>query len=117
MGKIYFNENTLCIGTKEITFDHKISQIKIDAEYNRIYVLLEIPNDTEKLTFDDFHNIYGFDMLGNQVWQIARRPKGDEAVYIMIGLKDGKLYANDFLGRRYQVNQETGEIERMKISK
>jgi hypothetical protein len=116
MDKIYFDENTLCIGEKQVVFDNKILQIKIDAEYNRIYVLLEIPS-VEKLTFNDFHNVYGFDMCGKAIWQISRRPKGDEAVYIMIGLKDGKLYANDFLGRRYQVNRKTGEIEKMDISK
>ncbi len=38
-------------------------------------------------------------------------------VYTMINFDDKYLYANDFMGRRYYIDKNTGEIQGMMIAK
>lgn len=55
---------------------------------------------------------------GNRITRpIGQRPKGDDTVFTMININDSVLYANDFLGRRFSVNKESGMIENMNITK
>lgn len=114
MNKLEVKENRLYIGEKELIFSENIYQFKKDND--KIYILLDIPSK-EELSYDDFHNVYCYSMGGTKLWQIGLRPKGDEAVYTMINFDDSFLYANDFLGRRYSVNKNTGEIKSMIITK
>ena len=69
------------------------------------------------MTYDDFHNVYCYSTEGIKIWQIGIRPKGDKAVYTMINSDDSFLYANDFFGRRYYVDKNTGNIKGMEITK
>lgn len=111
---INYNGAKLQIGEKEIFFPETICQVKYDEK--NVYILLDIPEKKE-FCYDDFHNIYGYSLDGEKIWQIGIRPKGDDIVYTMIGIDDTFLYANDFVGRRYSVDKNTGEINGMRIVK
>lgn len=63
-----------------------------------------------ELNYDSYHNVYCVSKSGNLLWQIGARPKGDEAVYVDISLKTEGLLATDFMGRRYWVDVNSGEI-------
>lgn len=114
MSKISFEENVLYIADRELTFSDEIDQLKVDND--KIYVLLDI-QPKEKLSYDDYHNVFCYSIGGEKVWQIGVRPKGDEAVYTMINFDNDFLYANDFMGRRYSVDKGTGEIKGMMVTK
>lgn len=114
MKKVKINDNLLYVGDLEIRFENRI--LHIEQEKDKIFVLLNIPPNNE-MNYDDYHNIYCYDFTGRKIWQIGERPRGDSAVYIMINIINSVLYANDFLGRRFIVNKETGTIGTMKITK
>lgn len=114
MSKINFKGKLLYINEQELAFSNNIEQIKVDND--KTYVLLDIP-PKEKLSYDDFHNVLCYSAYGKRIWQIGVRPKGDEAVYTMINFDEDFLYANDFMGRRYSVDKNTGEIKSMRVTK
>ncbi|MEB3751168.1 hypothetical protein [Geobacillus icigianus] len=114
MNEIKIDNNSLFIGNNQITFEDKIMEVKIDGD--KIFVLLHI-TPRKKLDYDDCHNIYCYNNHGEKIWQIGQRPNGDDTVFISIDLVDSMLYANDFLGRRFLVNKESGKIEKMYITK
>ncbi|MCO7127665.1 hypothetical protein NIE88_18125 [Sporolactobacillus shoreicorticis] len=99
--KVYINKNVL------IKLKYNIYQLL--EEDGNLYILLDIPHG-KKLDYDDFHNIYCYSIDGQIKWQIGKRNLGDNVVYTMIRLKNNKLYANDFLGRRYEVSKVTGTV-------
>lgn len=114
MNEIRIDNNLLHIGNIKITFENKIMQYKIIG--NKIFVLLNITPKKE-LSYDDYHNIYCYNSEGKKIWQVGKRPKGDDTVFTMINIIDSVLYANDFFGRRFSVNKENGIIENMNITK
>lgn len=114
MKNIEYKDNKLFIGDIEILFTEKIQQIRCDND--KIFILLDIPQKTEFI-YDDYHNVYCYSMNGTKIWQIGIRPKGDKAVYTMINADDTYLFANDFLGRRYYIDKNTGNINKMEITK
>lgn len=114
MNKIEFNKNAITINGTDIIFENNIYQIEEDN--NKIYVLLDIP-PKEKLLYNDVHNIYCYSKKGDKLWQIGNRDRSDDAVYTMIRIVDSELYANDFLGRRYKIDKDSGEIEDMVVVK
>ena len=114
MKNISFDKKILYIGDKKVVFEDEIYQVRIDDD--KIYVLLDI-KPKEKLTYDDCHNVFCYSGDGQKIWQIGVRPKGSPTVYTMINFDDKYLYANDFMGRRYYVDKNTGEIQGMMIAK
>lgn len=110
MKNISFDKNILYIGDKNIVFEDEIFQVKIEDD--KIYVLLDI-KPKEKLTYDDCNNVFCYSGKGRKIWQIGVRPKGNPTVYTMINFDDKYLYANDFMGRRYYIDKNTGEIQGM----
>lgn len=114
MNEVTFKNNLLYIGDLTIIFDNNILQIK--QESDKVFVLLNIP-PKEELSYDDYHNIYCYNFAGSKVWQIGKRPKGDNAVFTMIIIIESVLYVNDFLGRRFAVNKENGTIGVMNVTK
>ena len=114
MKNISFDKNILYIGDKNIVFEDEIFQVKIEDD--KIYVLLDI-KPKEKLTYDDCNNVFCYSGKGRKIWQIGVRPKGNPTVYTMINFDDKYLYANDFMGRRYYIDKNTGEIQGMMIAK
>ena len=112
MHDISYLKEFLYIDGKEIAFEEERAQIKnID---DKIFILLKIP-PRKNLSYDDQHNVYCYSTSGEMIWQIGKRPTSDDAVYTMITINDSNLYANDFLDRKFKVNQDTGEIMNMRI--
>lgn len=114
MTEIKFKDKELYVCDKIISFTEKIEQIKQDK--NKVFVLLDIP-EKEELLYDDFHNVYCYSFEGEKIWQIGIRPLGDKVIYTMINLDGPFLYANDFMGRKFTVDKNTGEIKDMMITK
>lgn len=114
MKKVGLDKKLLYIGDKKVVFEEEIYEIKVDD--GKIYVLLDI-KPKEELTYDDCHNIFCYSWEGEKMWQIGVRTIGNETVYTMINFDNKYLYANDFMGRRYYVDKNTGEIQGMMIAK
>ena len=114
MKNISFDKKILYIGDKKVVFEDEIYQVRIDDD--KIYVLLDI-KPKEKLIYDDCYNVFSYSWDGQKIWQIGVRTKGSPTVYTMINFDDKYLYANDFMGRRYYVDKNTGEIQEMMIAK
>lgn len=114
MNGIDFEKNILHISNNEIIFKDEICQVELDND--KIYVLLDI-HPKEQLSYNDYHNVFCYSNEGHKLWQIGVRPKGDTAVYTMINFDNEFLYANDFMGRRYSIDKDTGEIKDMMVTK
>ena len=105
----HYNNKTLIIDYNEKTFAHNIRSVE---QYKDTYiVLLSIPyGDTE------INNLYGLDSEANIIWQSedisTRFPDFKNILpYEQFGIKDGYIFASDFLGRNYQINAANGKIE------
>lgn len=109
-----FENNMLFIGNQKIIFNSNIYQVL--CENQKIFILLDIP-PKKFLSYDDYHNVFCYDGSGKRIWQVGERNKGDDSVYTMITLSNSQLYLNDFLGRRYKVNKDTGCICEVAITK
>ena len=110
MIKIKKNKNKLIIGEDIlIEFSYDIQQLLIDG--SKIYILLK-PSLNQTSGYNEYHNIYCYDIDGNLVWQIGERAKDidDNVVFVLININNKKLYANDFFGRRFEVDKGTGTI-------
>jgi len=118
--KIDFRDNELKISGKEIRFRHNISELK----ENKIlfFVRLQIPV-SQQISNEDFSNVYAVNKLGKIEWQIQNVPPSDHKDYIcapIVGLtidKKDELFVTDFMGRRFQVNQKNGELEKVEMVK
>lgn len=106
---VNFKDNILLLENNHTySFNYPISEIMLLNDI--IIVLLKIPYNIE-VNYDDEHNVYGISKKSEKLWQIQPRPKGDDSVYTMIRVFNGKLFANDFMCRRYNVNEKTGKIQ------
>lgn len=115
MQKINYDKNIVIFNQKKVEFQYDIMQLAIENE--NVFILLKIPFKNQELGYDEFHNVYCYNLKGNKIWQIGKRAKeiDDDIVFIMINIKDDKLYANDFLGRRFLVDKLNGNIDNSKI--
>lgn len=114
MTVIKYLNNELFIEDKKINFKYNIQQLKQDE--TNVYILLDIPQKNS-YDYNDFHNVYAYSKNGNKLWQIGSRQVGDNDIYTLINLLENEFYATDFSGRRYRVNKETGEPNRMQVVK
>jgi hypothetical protein len=114
MTKVSYTDNRLIFENEEHIFEYPIQTVREDRDC--IYVLIDIPVK-QKYTFDDYHNVYAFSSSGKRLWQIEKRPIGDDDVYTLINIKEGILYATDFSGRKYKVCKKNGIPEKMEIVK
>ena len=116
MNGIIVEGNTLTIGCKKITVKYPIKEIeKINGKY---IVLLKIPR--VKLGVDELNNILCYNEQGIICWQISNKlPSSivskEQIPYIAIQVIDGKLYATDFWGRKFNVDTENGKLIDVKI--
>ena len=116
MKRIIVECNTLTIGCKRITVKYPIKEIeKINGKY---IVLLKIPR--VKLGVDELNNILCYNEQGIICWQISNKlPSSivskEQIPYIAIQVIDGKLYATDFWGRKFNVDTENGKLIDVKI--
>ena len=116
MNGITVEGNTLTIGHTKIAVKYPINKIeKINGKY---IVLLKIPR--VELGVDELNNILCYDEQGIMRWQISNKlPSNivskEQIPYIAIQVIDGKLYATDFWGRKFNVDTEKGELIDVKI--
>ena len=127
-------EQRIFINNREIHFKGKIEALAISPD--KIFVVIDMPSKAkveEQNNFikkynlnivpqaysdsDIFNNTYCYDYEGNLLWQIKPPyfkdfPKFGQ--YPIVGVdydeKKNKFYATDFMGRRFDVNLETGEL-------
>lgn len=118
--KFEYNNNELIISGKEIKFQHNISELKSNATH--IFLRLEIPTG-QKLTEEELCNVVAIDGFGNIEWRIKNIPPEDNQNYIcapIVGMNLNEmdtLFVTDFMGRKFQVNQENGELKQIEIVK
>lgn len=94
------------IGNKLVKFNYDIKET-IDNG-NKVFILLEIPYSDNEL-----NNIYCYNKNGLEVWRVNtefdRYNINNRLPYEMMRIIEGKLYASDFYGRRFQIDFITGE--------
>lgn len=116
MNGIFVEGNTLTIGRTAINVKYPIKQIeKINGKY---IVLLKIPR--VELGVDELNNILCYNEQGKMCWKISNKlPSNivskEQIPYIAIRVTDGKLYATDFWGRKFNVDTENGKLIDVKI--
>ena len=70
--------------------------------------------DNCPLLCDEINNIYCLDKNANIKWQSEdlniKYPKYLKLPYVSLRIKDDIVYANDFFGRRFEINAENGKI-------
>jgi hypothetical protein len=50
-----------------------------------------------------------------KLWQIEKRPIGDDDVYTFINIEEEVLYATDFNGRKYKVCKKMESLKKWKL--
>lgn len=115
MQKIDYYKNIVIFNQKKVGFQYDIMQLAIDNE--NVFILLKVPFNNQEFGYDEYHNVYCYNLKGDKIWQIGKRAKemDDDIVFVMINIKNDKLYATDFLGRRFLINKLTGNIDSSKI--
>lgn len=110
-GEAVIGDSTLTIGNIQIKTKYQIKKIeKINGKY---IVLLKIPR--VYLGDEELNNILCYDEEGRMCWRISNQLPADiiskeQIPYVAIQIVDGKLYATDFLGRKFHVDIENGKL-------
>ena len=105
-------QNILNIGHIQIFVKYPIKKIeKINEKY---IILLKIPQGV-KLVNEELNNILCYDEKGILCWQISNElpfniASKEQIPYVAIHVIDGKLYATDFWGRKFNVDIENGKL-------
>lgn len=116
MNEVFINDNILTIGRTKITVQYPIKQIvKLNDKY---IVLLKIPR--VELGVEELNNVICYDRNGKICWRISNELPSiiiskDQIPYVAIQVTDGKLYAIDFWGRKFNVDIESGKLMNVKI--
>lgn len=116
MKKVVIDDNILYIGNSKIIVKYPIKQVECINE--KFIVLLTIPR--VELGVEELNNIFCYDENGKLFWQISNELPLDIACkeqmpYIAIQIMNGKLYATDFWGRKFNVDAENGKLMDVKI--
>jgi len=111
MKKMFVDENILSIDNVKITTKYPIKKFEIINE--KYIVLLKIPH--VKLGPEELNNILCYNQKGTLCWRISSElPSNiiskEQIPYVEIKIIDGKLYATDFWGRRFNVDLEDGRL-------
>lgn len=116
MREVSIDYNILNIGDTKITVKYPIKQVEnIGGKY---VVLLKIPR--VELGPEELNNILCYDENGEMCWQISdilppSIVSKEQIPYVAIQIMNGKLYATDFWGRKFNVNTENGKLIDVKI--
>ncbi|RXV12087.1 hypothetical protein [Enterococcus faecalis] len=118
--KVKYENNKLTILGKKIEFQYNISELK--SNNNHIFVMLEIPSGRQ-LTEEELCNVVAINETGDIEWRIKNIPPQNNSDYIcapIVGMNldvSDNLFVTDFIGRKFQVNQETGKLKQIEIVK
>lgn len=116
MNEVFIDENILNIGHTKIIVKYPVKKIeKINEKY---IVLLKIPR--VELGVEELNNVLCYDEKGKICWRISNElPSNivskEQIPYVAIQVIDGKLYATDFWGRKFNVDIENGKLIDVKI--
>lgn len=108
--------NNLSVGNTKITAKYPIKKVeRINEKY---IVLLKIPR--VELGVEELNNILCYDKNGKMCWRISSElPSNivskEQIPYVAIQILNGKLYATDFWGRKFNVDVENGKLIDVKI--
>lgn len=116
MREVSIDGNILSIGHTEITVKYPIKQVERIRE--KYVVLLKIPR--VELGTEELNNILCYDENGKMCWQISDElppniVSKEQIPYVAIQIMNGKLYATDFWGRKFNVDAENGKLIDVKI--
>ena len=116
MREVSIDGNILNIGDTKITVKYPIKQVEsISGKY---VVLLKIPR--VELGAEELNNILCYDENGEMCWRISDKlPSNivskEQIPYVAIQIMNGKLYATDFWGRKFNIDVENGNLMDVKI--
>ena len=116
MREVSIDGNILNIGGTKITVKYPIKQVESISE--KYVVLLKIPR--VELEADELNNILCYNENGEMYWRISDKlPSNivskEQIPYVAIQIMNGKLYATDFWGRKFNVDVENGNLMDVKI--
>ena len=116
MRDVFIEDNILNIGDTKIIVKYPIKQVEsISGKY---VILLKIPR--VELGTEELNNILCYDENGEMCWRISDKlPSNivskEQIPYVAIQIMNGKLYATDFWGRKFNVDVENGNLMDVKI--
>ena len=116
MRDVSIEDNILNIGDIKIAVKYPIKQVEsINGKY---VILLKIPQ--VELGTEELNNILCYDENGKMLWRISDKlPSNivskEQIPYVVIQILNGKLYATDFWGRKFNVDAENGKLMDVKI--
>ncbi len=116
MKEISIDGNILSIEQTKIAVKYPIKKVERIGE--KYIILLKIPR--VELGVEELNNILCYDETGKMCWRINNElPSNiiskEQVPYVAVQIVDGKLYATDFWGRKFNVNVENGELIDVKI--
>lgn len=117
---VEYADNELTISGEKIVFEYNISKLKLNNNY--IFVRLEVLFG-RKLTEEELCNVVAVDESGSIKWKIKNIPPQNNPDYIcapIVGMNldvNNILFVTDFMGRTFQVNQDTGDLQQTEIVK
>ena len=108
MREVSIDGNILNIGGTKITVKYPIKQVEsISGKY---VVLLKIPR--VELGAEELNNILCWRISDKLPSNIVSK---EQIPYVAIQIMNGKLYATDFWGRKFNVDVENGNLMDVKI--
>ncbi|EQC2227423.1 hypothetical protein ACY3D8_001491 [Listeria monocytogenes] len=103
-----YTDNKLSVFGKNIEFKNKIVELKENANYLFVRLLVAPSQELDESTVS---NVNAINKLGEIQWQIKNASPRGNSVYIYVPLagmniEENVLFVTDFMGRRFGVNQE-----------
>lgn len=119
MNEFDVNKNTITINETTVVFEYDIAEVIKIKEL--LIIRLSIPQ-SNSVKLEDFNNVYCIENDGKVKWQINNLKIKSSPIFkiapiVLLNNSDNGLYATDFMGRRYEINIETGEMSFLGISK
>lgn len=118
------NMNNIIITEKEIDFNKRCVNFRypiktVENINEKYFILLKIPPRVE-LGEEELNNILCYDINGILLWRISnnlpnKMQEGIKVPYIAIEIVENNLKATDFMGRKFDVDISTGELNSLKI--
>ena len=116
MRDVSIEDNILNISDIKIAVKYPIKQV--ESIRGKYVILLKIPR--VELGTEELNNILCYDENGKMLWRISDKlPSNivskEQIPYVVIQILNGKLYATDFWGRKFNVDAENGKLMDVKI--
>ncbi len=113
---VQYRKNTLFINNRPLNFDYTIGNAF--SVNNKILFMLEIPPQDETL-----RNIYCLSSDCQFLWQVqspleAYPEIGQEIPFTNLAIREnGTVTASDFLGRNFDIDENTGKLINFKVAR